>query len=89
MLPLEECPDADQLPRPLSMRGGLRSRSLGAPQVGPWDGLSSPGRCNPAVKQVHGEAEPVQWEEGRQRTGARKTSPAQAEAPHGADHERK
>src|SRR5215469_11486117 len=47
-------------------RGGPRSRSLGVPKVGPWDGLSSPRRCNPAVKQVHGEAEPVQWEEGRQ-----------------------
>jgi len=32
---------------------------LGAPKVGPWDGFSSPKRFNPAVKQVHGEAEPV------------------------------
>lgn len=32
MLPLEGCPDADQLPRPLSMRGRPRSRS---PVVGP------------------------------------------------------
>ncbi len=62
---------------------------MGAPQVGPWDGLSSPRRCNPAVKEVHGEAEPVQREDGRQRTRARKTSPAQAEAPTGAHIERK
>src|SRR5260221_1888496 len=89
MLPLEECPDADQLPRPLSMRGRPRSRSLGAPKVGPWYGLTSPRRRNPGVKEVHGEAEPVQREDGRQRTRARKTSPAQAEAPTGAHIERK
>src|SRR5215469_15320231 len=59
MLPREGCPDADQLPRPLLLRERPRSRSLGAPEVGPWDGLSSPRRCNPAVKQAHGEAEEV------------------------------
>src|SRR5260370_36705470 len=62
---------------------------MGAAQVGPLDGLSSARRFNPAVKQVHGEAEPVQREDGRQRTRARKTSPAQAEAPTGAHIERK
>src|SRR5260370_7939817 len=62
---------------------------MGAAQVGPLDGLSSARRFNPAVKQVHGEAEPVQREDGRQRTRARKTLPAQAEAPTGAHIERK
>jgi 5-methylcytosine-specific restriction endonuclease McrA len=52
-------PDADQPPWLLLMRWRPGSCSLGAPKVGPWDGFSSPKRFNPAVKQVHGEAEPV------------------------------
>src|SRR5260370_6631868 len=62
---------------------------MGAAQVGPLDGLCSPSRYNPAVKQVHGEAEHVQGDDGRQRTRARKTLPAEAEAPTGAHIERK
>src|SRR5260370_38693901 len=89
MLPVEEGSDADPALWVLLLRERPGSCSLGAPQVGPWDGLSSPRRFNPAVKQVHGEAEPVQREDGRQRTRARKTLSAQAEAPTGAHIERK
>jgi len=39
------------------------------PKFGLSNGLSSSRPSNPAVKQAHGEAEPVRREDGRQLTG--------------------
>jgi len=67
-------PNAEQLP--VSSEVGVVSWEQ--PKFGLSNGLSSSRPSNPAVKQAHGEAEPVQREDGRQLTGARKTSPAWA-----------
>jgi hypothetical protein len=62
-------PNAEQLP--VSSEAGAVSWEQ--PKFGLSDGLSSPRSSNPAVKQAHGEAEPVHREDGRQLTRARKT----------------
>ena len=71
---MKASPNAEQLP--VSSEAGIVSWEQ--PEFGLSNGLSSSGPSNPAVKQAHGEAEPVQREDGRQLTGARKTSPAWA-----------
>ena len=71
---MKASPNAEQLP--VSSEAGIVSWEQ--PKFGLSNGLSSSGPSNPDVKQAHGEAEPVHRGDGRQLTGARKTSPAWA-----------